>query len=46
MFNTNIFQFDARALLELDMAWSFFTVKKKVEGTDVVQIERIGRDHR
>lgn len=41
VFNTNVFHFDAKALLELDMPWTFFTVTKKVEGREVVQFERL-----
>jgi UTP--glucose-1-phosphate uridylyltransferase len=41
VFNTNVFHFDAKALLELDMPWTFFTVTKKVEGQNVVQFERL-----
>ncbi len=41
VFNTNVFHFDARALLELDMPWTFFTVTKKVEGRPVIQFERL-----
>ncbi len=41
VFNTNVFHFDAKALLELDMPWTFFTVTKKVEGKPVVQFERL-----
>jgi UTP--glucose-1-phosphate uridylyltransferase len=41
VFNTNVFHFDARALLELDMPWTFFTVTKKVEGAPVIQFERL-----
>jgi UTP--glucose-1-phosphate uridylyltransferase len=41
VFNTNVFHFDARALLELDMPWTFFTVTKKVEGKPVIQFERL-----
>jgi UTP--glucose-1-phosphate uridylyltransferase len=41
VFNTNVFHIDARALLELDMQWRFYTVKKKVDGNEVVQFERI-----
>jgi UTP--glucose-1-phosphate uridylyltransferase len=41
VFNTNVFHIDARALLELDMAWRFYTVKKQVDGAPVVQFERI-----
>jgi len=41
VFNTNVFHFDARALLELDMPWTFFTVTKKVDGKSVIQFERL-----
>ena len=41
VFNTNTFLFDARALLELGMEWTFFVVEKKVEGKPVVQFERL-----
>jgi UTP--glucose-1-phosphate uridylyltransferase len=41
VFNTNVFHFDARALLELDLPWTFFTVTKKVEGKPVIQFERL-----
>lgn len=41
VFNTNVFHFDAKALLDLDMPWTFFTVTKKVEGQSVVQFERL-----
>jgi UTP--glucose-1-phosphate uridylyltransferase len=41
VFNTNVFHFDAKALLELDMPWTFFTVTKKVEDQPVVQFERL-----
>jgi len=41
VFNTNTFYVDARALLELEMDWRFFAVKKKVGDTPVVQFERI-----
>jgi UTP--glucose-1-phosphate uridylyltransferase len=41
VFNTNVFHFDAKALLELDMPWTFFTVTKKVEGNPVIQFERL-----
>lgn len=41
VFNTNVFHFDAQALLELDMPWTFFTVTKKVEDKPVIQFERL-----
>jgi UTP--glucose-1-phosphate uridylyltransferase len=41
VFNTNVFHFDAQALLGLRMPWTYFTVKKKVDGRDVVQFERL-----
>lgn len=41
VFNTNVFHFDAKALLELDMPWTFFTVTKKVESKPVIQFERL-----
>ena len=41
VFNTNVFHFDAKALLELDMPWTFFTVTKKVDGKPVIQFERL-----
>jgi UTP--glucose-1-phosphate uridylyltransferase len=41
VFNTNVFHFDARALLELDMPWTFFTVTKKVDDQPVIQFERL-----
>ena len=41
VFNTNTFLFDARALLELEMDWTFFTVRKKAQGNPVIQFERL-----
>lgn len=41
VFATNVFFFDARALLDLNMNWTYFTVHKKVDGEPVVQFERI-----
>jgi UTP--glucose-1-phosphate uridylyltransferase len=41
VFNTNTFHFDARALRDLDMVWSYFVVQKKVGEHAVVQFERI-----
>jgi UTP--glucose-1-phosphate uridylyltransferase len=40
-FNTNTFLVDARALKEARVDWTFFEVKKQVEGKDVVQFERL-----
>ncbi len=40
-FNTNTFVFDARALRDVSMAFSFFEVHKKVDGHEVVQFERL-----
>ena len=41
VFNTNVFHFDARALSELDMPWTFFRVTKKVDGRSAIQFERL-----
>lgn len=41
VFNTNVFHFDARALLELDMPWTYFRVTKKVDDKPVIQFERL-----
>ncbi|HEY2407774.1 MAG TPA: UTP--glucose-1-phosphate uridylyltransferase [Polyangiaceae bacterium] len=41
VFNTNVFHFDAKTILELDMPWTYFTVKKKVADAPVVQFERL-----
>jgi len=41
VFNTNTFVFDARALLELDMQFTWFTVSKKVGGMSALQFERL-----
>lgn len=41
VFATNVFYFDAQALLTLDMNWTYFTVNKKVDGQPVVQFERL-----
>jgi UTP--glucose-1-phosphate uridylyltransferase len=41
VFNTNVFHVGAKALLELDMKWSFYTVKKRAGGSEVIQFERI-----
>jgi UTP--glucose-1-phosphate uridylyltransferase len=41
VFNTNTFLFDARALGELDMSFTFFTVRKKVGDAVALQFERL-----
>lgn len=41
VFNTNVFHLDAKTLLELNMPWTYFTVKKKVGDAPVVQFERL-----
>jgi UTP--glucose-1-phosphate uridylyltransferase len=41
VFATNVFYFDAQALLGLDMKWTYFTVHKKVDDQPVVQFERL-----
>ena len=41
VFATNVFYFDAQALLDLDMKWTYFTVNKKVDDQPVVQFERL-----
>ena len=41
VFNVNTFYFDAAAMLEVRPRWSYFAVKKKVDGAEVVQFERI-----
>jgi UTP--glucose-1-phosphate uridylyltransferase len=41
VFNTNVFHVDARKLLELEMDWRFYTVKKRIEGGEVIQFARI-----
>jgi len=41
VFATNVFYFDAKSLLELDMKWTYFTVNKKVDNQPVVQFERL-----
>lgn len=40
-FNTNTFLVDARAIRDLRMDWTWFEVKKNVDGKDVVQFERL-----
>jgi UTP--glucose-1-phosphate uridylyltransferase len=41
VFNTNTFHFDATALRDLDIDWTYFVVKKKVQGKSAVQFERL-----
>jgi UTP--glucose-1-phosphate uridylyltransferase len=41
VFNTNVFHLDARAIQDLDIPWTYFTVKKKVGDKSVVQFERL-----
>jgi UTP--glucose-1-phosphate uridylyltransferase len=41
VFNTNTFHFDARAVTELDIDWSYFVVTKKVDGKAAIQFERL-----
>ncbi|MEO8180480.1 MAG: UTP--glucose-1-phosphate uridylyltransferase [Deltaproteobacteria bacterium] len=41
VFNTNVFHFDARALLSLDIPWTYFRVNKQVDVAPVVQFERL-----
>jgi UTP--glucose-1-phosphate uridylyltransferase len=41
VFNTNVFHFDAKALSELKLPWTYFRVTKQVEGQPVIQFERL-----
>ena len=41
VFNTNVFHFDARALHDLDIPWTYFRVTKKVDDKPVIQFERL-----
>lgn len=41
VFNVNTFCFDARALADLKMDWTYFTVEKKVGAAPVIQFERL-----
>ncbi|MGH8910994.1 MAG: UTP--glucose-1-phosphate uridylyltransferase [Acidimicrobiia bacterium] len=41
VFNTNTFHFDASALSDLSMPWTYFVVPKQVDGRDVIQFERL-----
>lgn len=41
VFNVNTFAFDARALASLSMDFTYFEVKKQVEGATAIQYERL-----
>lgn len=41
VFNTNTFHFDARALNDLEMTWTFFIVEKRVDNRPAIQFERL-----
>jgi UTP--glucose-1-phosphate uridylyltransferase len=41
VFNTNTFHFDARALRDLTIPWTYFVVNKTVDGADAIQFERL-----
>jgi UTP--glucose-1-phosphate uridylyltransferase len=41
VFNTNTFHFDASALKDLSMPWTYFVVPKNVDGDEVIQFERL-----
>jgi UTP--glucose-1-phosphate uridylyltransferase len=41
VFATNTFHLDARALLTLNMEWTYFVVEKTVDGRAAVQLERL-----
>jgi UTP--glucose-1-phosphate uridylyltransferase len=41
VFNTNVFHFDARALHDLDIPWTYFRVTKQVDERPVIQFERL-----
>jgi UTP--glucose-1-phosphate uridylyltransferase len=41
VFNTNTFHFDAKALAALSLEWTYFVVKKQVEGRPAIQFERL-----
>lgn len=41
VFNTNTFHFDAKALLDLKMDWTYFTVTKKKDDHEFLQFERL-----
>jgi UTP--glucose-1-phosphate uridylyltransferase len=41
VFNTNTFHMDADALRDLSFDWTFFVVKKQVQGKTAIQFERL-----
>jgi UTP--glucose-1-phosphate uridylyltransferase len=41
VFNTNTFHFDATALKDLGIDWTYFVVKKNVQGKSAIQFERL-----
>lgn len=41
VFSTNTLHLDAKALLELKMDWTYFTVQKNVNGKPAIQFERL-----
>jgi UTP--glucose-1-phosphate uridylyltransferase len=41
VFNTNTFLFNAHALLELSLDWTYFLVEKKADEQPVIQFERL-----
>jgi UTP--glucose-1-phosphate uridylyltransferase len=41
VFNTNTLLVDADALAGVDMAWTYFTVEKEVDGRPAIQFERL-----
>lgn len=41
VFNTNTFHFDASALRDLDMEWTYFVVEKEVDERPAIQFERL-----
>lgn len=41
VFSTNTFHFDAKALLDLALEWTYFTVEKIVDGRKAIQFERL-----
>lgn len=41
MFNTNTFHFEAAALRDLDMDWTYFVVEKEVDERTAIQFERL-----